>query len=45
MTQATAIALTKIPVFFAEHQENNALHRKLGLPEVPLGVDPLSHGN
>lgn len=28
----------------AEHVANNALHRKLGIPEVPLGVDPLSLG-
>jgi hypothetical protein len=26
---------------YAEHCENNALHRALGIPEVPLGVDPL----
>jgi len=29
---------------FAEHEANNALHRQLGIPEVPLGIDPLSHG-
>lgn len=28
----------------AEHQANNRLNRQLGVPEVPLGVDPLSHG-
>jgi hypothetical protein len=28
----------------AEHEANNALNRKLGVPEVPLGVDPLSFG-
>lgn len=27
-----------------EHEANNALNRSLGVPEVPLGVDPLSHG-
>lgn len=29
---------------FAEHQSNNAFNRAAGLPEVPLGLDPLSHG-
>jgi Zn ribbon nucleic-acid-binding protein len=26
----------------AEHVEINALHRALGIPEVPQGVDPLN---
>jgi hypothetical protein len=26
---------------FAEHEEANRVNRSLGLPEVPLGVDPL----
>lgn len=26
---------------FAEHQAANRVNRSLGLPEVPLGVDPL----
>lgn len=29
---------------YAEHAANNELNRSLGIPEVPLGVDPLSHG-
>jgi Zn ribbon nucleic-acid-binding protein len=30
---------------YADHCAANADLRRLGLPEVPLGVDPLSHGN
>lgn len=29
---------------FAEHQQANATNRALGIPEVPLGDDPLNHG-
>jgi len=29
---------------YAQHQEANALNRAHGIPEVPLGDDPLSHG-
>jgi len=29
---------------FLDHQEANAISRSLGIPETPLGVDPLSHG-
>jgi rubredoxin len=28
----------------AEHNANNMRHRQWGIPEVPLGVDPLSFG-
>ncbi len=28
---------------FEEHCEVNALHRRLGIPELPLGVDPKDH--
>lgn len=28
-----------------EHEAANAMNRSLGVPEVPLGVDPLSHGH
>jgi hypothetical protein len=29
---------------FADHEAANTLSRSLGIPETPLGVDPLSHG-
>lgn len=29
---------------FAQHQEANAYNRLVGVPEVTLGDDPLSHG-
>lgn len=29
---------------YADHVEANAISRALGLPETPLGVDPLSQG-
>lgn len=29
---------------YAEHCAANAMNRSLGLPEVPLGVDPLNGG-
>ena len=29
---------------FAQHVEANAFNRAHGIPEVPLGVDPLGHG-
>lgn len=28
----------------ADHKAANAINRLLGVPETPLGVDPLSHG-
>lgn len=31
-------------VLLIEHEDNNTLNRQLGIPEVPLGVDPLSFG-
>lgn len=29
---------------YADHCAANAISRSLGMPETPLGVDPLSHG-
>jgi ribosomal protein L37AE/L43A len=29
---------------YAEHKAGNEFNRAHGIPEVPLGVDPLSHG-
>jgi len=29
---------------YADHCAANELNRSLGIPEAPLGVDPLSHG-
>lgn len=29
---------------YVEHLANNAINRGLGIPEVPLGVDPLGLG-
>ncbi len=29
---------------FVDHEAGNAISRSLGLPETPLGVDPLGHG-
>jgi Zn ribbon nucleic-acid-binding protein len=30
---------------YSDHVVSNANLRLLGLPETPLGIDPLSHGN
>lgn len=30
---------------YATHVKGNARLRELGLPEIPLGIDPLSHGH